>query len=121
MAKATNENVQAQIDDHLYQDDDDGDELDPMDELAQECGLGDDGQCAMAGTDHCDFTCPWRNSEDFAGSAAWRAKHGHRRKDWTALSRLRKAIIDNTKGDLFWIGEILLAELEKETGFKELG
>ena len=38
-------------------------------------------------------------------------------EDRTALSRLRKAIIDNTKGDLFWIGEILLAELEKETGF----
>lgn len=38
-------------------------------------------------------------------------------KDRTSLSRLRKAIINNTKGDLFWIGEILLAELEKETGF----
>lgn len=24
----------------------------------------------------------------------------------------------NTKGDLFWIGEILLNELEKETGYK---
>lgn len=36
----------------------------------------------------------------------------------TALSRLHKAIADNTKGDLFWIGEILLAELEKETEFK---
>lgn len=34
-----------------------------------------------------------------------------------ALSRLRQAIIDNTKGDLFWIGEILLVELQKETGF----
>lgn len=34
------------------------------------------------------------------------------------LGRLRQAIIDNTKGDLFWIGEILLNELEKETGFK---
>jgi hypothetical protein len=34
-----------------------------------------------------------------------------------ALGRLRQAIIDNTRGDLFWIGEILLAELEKETGF----
>lgn len=40
-------------------------------------------------------------------------------KDRTSLSRLRRAIIDNTKGDLFWIGEILLAELEKETGFKD--
>lgn len=36
----------------------------------------------------------------------------------SALPRLRNAIIENTKGDLFWIGEILLAELEKETGFK---
>ena len=38
-------------------------------------------------------------------------------KDRTSLSRLRQAIIDNTKGDLFWIGEILLAELAKETGY----
>ena len=35
----------------------------------------------------------------------------------TALSVLRQAIIDNTHGDLFWIGEILLSELQKETGF----
>lgn len=34
-----------------------------------------------------------------------------------ALSVLRQAIIDNTHGDLFWIGEILLNELKKETGF----
>ena len=36
----------------------------------------------------------------------------------TALARLHKAIVDHTKGDMFWIGEILLSELEKETGFK---
>lgn len=35
-----------------------------------------------------------------------------------ALSVLRQAIIDNTHGDGFWIGEILLDVLEKETGFK---
>ena len=29
-----------------------------------------------------------------------------------ALGRLRQAIIDNTSGDLFWIGETLLDELE---------
>lgn len=46
--------------------------------------------------------------------SAFRRRHG-------ALSRLRRAIIDNTQGDLFWIGEILLAELEKETGFKGQG
>lgn len=33
------------------------------------------------------------------------------------LASLRQAIIDHTHGDLFWIGEILLSELEKETGF----
>lgn len=39
------------------------------------------------------------------------------RPDQDALGKLRRAIIDNTRGDLFWIGEILLAELAKETGF----
>jgi hypothetical protein len=34
------------------------------------------------------------------------------------LEKLAQAIIDNTSGDLFWIGEILLAELEKETGYR---
>lgn len=33
------------------------------------------------------------------------------------LTALREAIILHTRGDLFWIGEILLNELEKETGF----
>jgi hypothetical protein len=34
------------------------------------------------------------------------------------LSKPWQAIVDNTRGDLFWIGEILLNELEKETGFR---
>jgi hypothetical protein len=38
-------------------------------------------------------------------------------KPGAELSSLRQAIIDNTHGDLFWIGEILLDELQKETGF----
>lgn len=56
-------------------DGDDFDETDELDELLQECGLGHDGQCSMAGTEHCDFVCPLRDSEDFAGSKAWREKH----------------------------------------------
>jgi hypothetical protein len=56
-------------------DDDDHYELDPMEEAEMECGLHRDGQCGLAGTEHCDFTCPFRDSEHFAGSAAWRAKH----------------------------------------------
>jgi len=46
------------------------------DDLIEECGLGDDGQCLLAGTEHCDFECPYRDSEDFAGSAAWCRKRG---------------------------------------------
>lgn len=40
------------------------------------------------------------------------------RENLAALSRLRQAILDNTRGEnMFWIGEILLDELKKETGF----
>lgn len=35
------------------------------------------------------------------------------------LSALRQAIVDNTRDDrMFWLGEILLSVLEKETGFR---
>lgn len=44
--------------------------------LNDECGLGDDGQCALAGIEYCDFECPYRDSDLFAGSAAWNRKHG---------------------------------------------
>lgn len=66
---------QSQVDDHLFDDsedeytDDDGDAWEDL------CGLGHDGQCSQAGTEHCDFCCPARNSEFFAGSAAWNEKH----------------------------------------------
>ena len=39
-----------------------------------ECGLGSGGYCSMAGTEHCDFSCPNRNSDQFRGSASWHAK-----------------------------------------------
>lgn len=39
--------------------------------------------------------------------------------DPDALGKLRRAIIDNTRGEeLFWLGECLLGVLEQETGFK---
>lgn len=60
-------------DNDLYDDGEDGDEFG---ELDAECGLDDEGQCSLAGTEHCDFTCPYRDSEDFAGSAAWNKKFG---------------------------------------------
>lgn len=33
------------------------------------------GQCGAAGSEWCDFECPHRDSEFFAGSAAWNKKH----------------------------------------------
>lgn len=55
-----------------YDDDprDDGEEDGGFD-----CGLMPDGQCTKAGSEECDFECPNRNSEFFAGSAAWCRKH----------------------------------------------
>lgn len=51
------------------------DEPDDTD-LDEDCGLMPDGQCLNAGTEHCDFSCPNRDSEDFAGSKAWMKARG---------------------------------------------
>lgn len=49
-------------------DEEDGDDID--------CRLMPDGQCLKAGSEECDWECPYRMSEHFAGSPAWRRKHG---------------------------------------------
>lgn len=59
--------------DHDGNDSLDGEE---SDDFEDDCGLRHDGQCGMAGTEHCDFECPNRESELFCGSTAWRQKHG---------------------------------------------
>lgn len=60
------------IPDFDFDDDyEDEDDFDPADD----CMLGDDGQCGAAGSEWCEFECPYRDSELFAGSAAWCAKH----------------------------------------------
>lgn len=39
-------------------------------------------------------------------------------QQWAKLPALRQAIIDHTRHeDMFWLGEILLSELAKETGY----
>lgn len=53
------------------------DEDSSEDDLLQECGLMHDGQCSQAGTEHCDFICPMRQSDQFCGSKAW---HGKQRR-----------------------------------------
>lgn len=39
-----------------------------------DCGLMSNGQCTKAGSEECDWSCPNRESELFAGSAANLAK-----------------------------------------------
>lgn len=56
-------------------DDDDFDDLEDEDDF-EDCGLMPDGQCGLAGTEHCDFSCPNRDSDLFAGSKAWMKAHG---------------------------------------------
>ena len=48
------------------------DEEDEMDR-EHDCGLMENGQCMLAGTEWCDFECHNRDSEMFAGSSAWLA------------------------------------------------
>lgn len=56
----------------------DDDEADEDFDDDSECMLRPDGQCGAAGSEWCDFECPNRNSELFAGSAAYNRKHGIR-------------------------------------------
>ena len=57
-----------------YEDDD------PEDDWEFDCHLGPDGQCGKAGSEECDWECPMRMSEFYAGSPAWIAKHSTKRK-----------------------------------------
>lgn len=73
----TRELTQDEIDDLMMAGEDDYPEDGP-DEW-EDCGLMHDGQCSMAGSEHCDFSCPNRDSDMFAGSRAWREKHKRKR------------------------------------------
>jgi len=46
------------------------------DEEEFDCHLGPDGQCGAAGSEDCDWNCPYRDSELFAGSKAWMKAYG---------------------------------------------
>jgi len=56
------------------------DDSEDEDSWEDECGLGKGGYCSLAGTEHCDFVCPNRDSDMFRGSVAWRAKYSKRTK-----------------------------------------
>lgn len=72
--KRADDEARAELEANGYYDSDFDDYDDDDDWLEEECGLAADGQCSMAGTEHCDFVCPNRDSEDFAGSDAWNKK-----------------------------------------------
>jgi hypothetical protein len=62
--------------DEYGQEYDDPRDWDEEDGDYEDCGLMSDGQCLKAGSEECDWECPNRNSELFAGSRAWCKKHG---------------------------------------------
>ena len=49
-------------DDADWPEPDDEDEADPWDEAEMRCGEMAVGGCSLAGTEHCDFRCPFRDS-----------------------------------------------------------
>lgn len=42
-------------------DEESADAFDPVEDAMGECGLTDDGFCMLAGTEYCDFDCPFRD------------------------------------------------------------
>ena len=52
------------------------DQLDSEDDTYWDCGLMPDGQCLKAGSEECDWDCPYSRGEFFAGSELWNKKHG---------------------------------------------
>lgn len=75
MGKPGDDWPQDAIDESMFDDEHD---VSGDDEWEMECGLARDGCCSQAGTEHCDFGCPNRNSELFRGSEAWMKKHARR-------------------------------------------
>lgn len=59
------QDVEHDDDDHHA---DDFEEVDELEEALGECGLlpkEQGGGCQLAGTEHCDFDCPFRDDEEF--------------------------------------------------------
>ena len=53
----------------------DDEEFEDDDELHDDCGLMADGQCMKAGSEDCDWECPYSHGEHYAGSELWHRKH----------------------------------------------
>lgn len=50
-----------------YEDFEEDDGPDEIEQALQECGQTGEGGCLMAGTEHCDFDCPYRDVNLFDG------------------------------------------------------
>lgn len=68
-------------------DPDEVDDFDDEDDLL-DCALDpESGQCGHAGSEHCDFECPLRDSDEFAGSRAYCIKHNQLYYDEVDVAR----------------------------------
>lgn len=65
----------------FYEYDDDGlcegDEDDAFDDCALDMNTG---QCGKAGSEECDWECPWRNTSHFAGNPDFKPKRKRKAK-----------------------------------------
>ncbi|MEO9231538.1 MAG: hypothetical protein ABI216_21670 [Devosia sp.] len=57
-------------DPHDYDDDFEDDDYDDF----EDCGMGPDGQCSMAGSEWCDWDCPRSRASDRIAAMKHRAK-----------------------------------------------
>lgn len=55
--------------------DDYEDDEDVGEEAYYDCGLMPDGQCLKAGSEECDWECPYSHGEFYCSSALWQKKH----------------------------------------------
>jgi hypothetical protein len=59
-----------------YGDDDDGDVDDPLAEAEMNCSKMPDGQCGQAGSECCDFVCPFRDEDESAEASTITSTEG---------------------------------------------
>ena len=58
-----------------YDDEDRFGYMDESDDMDFDCGLMLNGQCALAGSEDCDWECPHSHGPNYAGSEAWNKRH----------------------------------------------
>ena len=57
------------------------DDVEEWSDFWDDCGLDDDGQCSKAGSEDCDFECPYRNTKFFAGNPGFKPRRKRKKAE----------------------------------------